>query len=387
MALLFVAFLSVGAAWLIPTPVADAQAKTDGNAPIAPVAGGPKVAEPAAQPRKEVLRYGGKSFDDWHNVLTTELKPELRAEAIKALSAFGVNGYAKEATTAILTLMHDYDASRLDEEDNNVVKAAEFGLYKIGSKTVPQLLEELKQDNTNGRRFALAALQMIGPDSKTAVLAVAGLLKDDEPNVRSQALQVLWTIDRNRYSAAALGEALIDDERLRGQAIGLLAEFGEKAKPALPQLLEAAKRFPAARVAALQALRAAQPEAKSVMPVLIDAVKDKNVDTRLEAYSYLRELGAASKDAVPFLIAAWKNSHDAYERAEIANAFAGIGPDAKEAMPLLLDALAAVQDQPRGGPTMPRGPGPSGPGMPGGGRMGPVDLAGAVREAIRRINP
>jgi RNA polymerase sigma factor (sigma-70 family) len=387
MALLLMAVLGAGAAWLLPTPAADAQAKTDGGAQPAPIAVAPKLADPAAQPRKESLRYGGKSFDDWHQVLITELKPELRAEAIKALSAFGVsvNGYSKQATAAILTLMHDYDVGRVDEDDHKVVRAAESGLYKIGSSALPSILDELKQDNANGRRFALSAVSMFGLDSKSDLLTVAGLLKDPEYDIRRRTLQVLQGIDIQRYSAAALGDALIQDEGLRSEAIALLTEFGEKARPAVPQLVEAAKKFPKVRVTALQALRSAKPDAKTVLPVLADTVKDKNSQVRLESISYLRDLGPAAKDAVPFLIAAWKDARNDMEREEIALAFASIGPDAREALPLLLDALAAIKDQPQGG-RMPGGP--SGPGSGGRGpRMGPVDLTGAIREAIRKINP
>src|SRR5262249_13173540 len=57
----------------------------------------------------ESLTYGSKTFAEWLLVLTTDLKPEVRAEAIRALSAFGANAYGKEAAEAIVEVMGDYD--------------------------------------------------------------------------------------------------------------------------------------------------------------------------------------------------------------------------------------------------------------------------------------
>ena len=59
-----------------------------------------------AEPSREELRYDGRSFRQWRRELMTELNPSRRAEAMQAFSAFGRNGYTKEAVGAIL------DASR-----------------------------------------------------------------------------------------------------------------------------------------------------------------------------------------------------------------------------------------------------------------------------------
>ena len=55
-----------------------------------------------AEPSREELRYDGHSLRQWRRELMTELNQSRRAEAMQAFSAFGRNGYTKEAVGAIL---------------------------------------------------------------------------------------------------------------------------------------------------------------------------------------------------------------------------------------------------------------------------------------------
>ncbi|QDU87271.1 hypothetical protein Pla175_06290 [Pirellulimonas nuda] len=53
--------------------------------------------------------YDGKTFDEWRGLWKQELNPERRIEAVQALGAFASNGYAEEATEAILDVAGEYD--------------------------------------------------------------------------------------------------------------------------------------------------------------------------------------------------------------------------------------------------------------------------------------
>lgn len=76
----------------------------------APEKKGEESAKPAAiKLKREDLRYGGKDFNQWRHDLLTELKESIRADGMKAFGAFGSNGYATEATEAILDIMRGYD--------------------------------------------------------------------------------------------------------------------------------------------------------------------------------------------------------------------------------------------------------------------------------------
>jgi RNA polymerase sigma factor (sigma-70 family) len=378
--LLVLVGLGAGAVWFAPANLAEAQ--TQSSAAASPErAKGP---EQLPQASKDDLRYGGKTFDDWAKVLTTDLKPEVRAEAIKALGAFGANGHAQQAANAITLAMRGYNLTGLDPDDEKVIHAALGAVAKIGSPTIPVLLEELKEGKANGRRFALAALLKLAPDSKAVALAVADHLKDKEPDIRNQALQTLSNIDSKGHSVPAIGEALVKDTGLRRQAIEVLEVFGEKAKAALPQLLQSVKEFPEIRFSALKVLRKIDPDAKTVMPVLVIALKDKRRNTREGAIEYLVHLGPEAQDAVQPLMEAWKKASEDGEKIMITGAFASIGPAAKEAVPLLLQALGN-EDNAGGNRPPPGQRGPSGgpPGMPG----VAYGLPSAIRAALRLINP
>jgi RNA polymerase sigma factor (sigma-70 family) len=77
------------------------------NAPAAEMANAKE--DDKAHADKERLRYDGKDFAHWRDTLRDDLKPEVRLQALKALSAFAGNGYAEEATAIVLDVMDGFD--------------------------------------------------------------------------------------------------------------------------------------------------------------------------------------------------------------------------------------------------------------------------------------
>src|SRR5205807_552128 len=62
---------------------------------------------------KPMLRYAGKSFDEWRDVLLTDLDPSTRIKAFKALQAFGSTMHAQEVADAV------QEALKTDQPDLN----------------------------------------------------------------------------------------------------------------------------------------------------------------------------------------------------------------------------------------------------------------------------
>jgi RNA polymerase sigma factor (sigma-70 family) len=336
-------------------------AREEGNAPKETREAG-KPAE-AARPPKEALRYGGKDFDEWRSVLRTDLKPETRVEAIRALCAFGANGYGREAATAVVEALRGYDLAAMDEGDSKVAEAAQHGLAKIGADAVPVLLDELKKGSVTGRWFAAGALSNFEKFGKAAVPAVAEAVKDEDGAVRLEALDALGKIDPEGTSVGAVAGAVTDkDEGIRHRAIDLLARWGPRARAATPQLQAAAIKDDSAfcRQQALDALRIVEPGAKALVPTLAEALKDKDPSTRAKAIGYLTELGPEARAAVPALVEAFQKSQTNQEGLVIIQALQGMGPAAKAAVPALTEFL-----------------GRDGSGSP---------LSDAVMRALRKIN-
>ena len=125
---------------------------------------------------REQLRYDGKTFDIWRSSWRTELKAELRIEALLALGAFGVNGYADEATETVLDVMQHYDQTDPPQ--------------KTGSRRP-------KKPSSEDQQIIAAALATLLPDLlrrwRTKIKASAALRPEYSPNaggMREKQLQI-----------------------------------------------------------------------------------------------------------------------------------------------------------------------------------------------------
>jgi len=330
-----------------PDPAARALPQEDGVNPMA--LGG--AAAPLAKEKKESLTYGGKSFAEWRAVLTSDLKPEVRTEAIKALSAFGTNGYGKEAAEAIIEAMRGYDIELSHQYDEHVISEARSAFGKIGSEGRAALVSELKHGKKNGRRFAIVALTEMHIRAKPAVPAVIEAFGDEDLFIRSHALNHVFDIDSNPKSLVPATIAALQhaDPETRRLAALLLARSPYHARSAVPALLAALRdddsQVRQGAVAAVQVIYATAEEAVPVhataektVPALITALKDRDLSVRILVRGVLGSLGAEAKEAVPALSASFKESNRD-EWASIALALGNIGPAAKEAMPILADCL------------------------------------------------
>jgi HEAT repeat protein len=305
--------------------------------------------QPAPQkrrPPREALRYAGKSFDEWRTALLTELSPDVRAEGIKAITAFGKNGYGKEAVAAIMDVMSGYDVQDLTD-DQKVIDAATQGVSKIGEDALPLLLEELKKGKPNSRLFAATCLPFFGAKARAGIPDLAKALKDSNTFVRRQALSALSSIDQKGESVRAVSSCLTDeDQSVRQIAIYTLEQFvRNKVKEAIPPLLKASTtdKFNENRRIALDLLSRLQLEPSVVLPAYREALTDKDAPNRRAVLNYLNALGAKAQPAVPELIEALRTSDRTDERPEIIRLLGQIGPEAKDATPVLTELLLAEQ--------------------------------------------
>ena len=190
-------------------------------------------------------------------------------------------------------------------------------------------------------------------EKQTAADPVATLIKAlssaDAPK-RQQAARALGRMRQKAKPAVpALVEALEDkDAGVRTFAAAALARIGSpEAKAAVPVLIEVFTdktvdaKEPNLRGLAGVVLRGVvvkfPSEAKAVIPVLIEALEDQNRSVRASAAQTLAGMGPQVKEATPMLIEMLKKQGES--RAVAATVLAGIGPDAKAAVPVLVKAL------------------------------------------------
>jgi tetratricopeptide (TPR) repeat protein len=191
---------------------------------------------------------------------------------------------------------------KLKDEDPPVREAAAKALAGIGKPAVPALSEALKHDEQRVRIGATRALVLLKGDAKGSIPALVDALDDQSSMVRFGAGRALESIGTDAIPALIQG-LNGSKERVRYHSILALSKFGPKAKDGIPALA-AALAMPAAapaseslhrddsgkvtrseyermrmqnfvRAAAADALGAMGAVAKPALPVILEAMNDK----------------------------------------------------------------------------------------------------------------
>jgi HEAT repeat protein len=172
---------------------------------------------------------------------------------------------------------------------------------RVWAEDVRGLVTQLKSRDVDARRKAATALAEAGPDAKPAVPSLITALKDQDLYVRRFAAQALGKIGPDAKSAVpALSKALKDDQKQVAEAAA--EALGKIRVSAVRPLADAVKdkgNETAVRRKAIEALGGMGAEAKSAVPVLTDALKDR--DIQVDAATALGDIGPDAKSAVQAL--------------------------------------------------------------------------------------
>lgn len=198
-------------------------------------------------------------------------------------------------------------------------------------KSVRDLIQDLRNENELERTKAAAALFQMGPAAKEAIPALTAEMKRPEKNLaRTSAAIALIAIDPE--TKKTVYPAMI--EALKGQSVFdaflISSFFAATSKDSIPYLL-AARKHENSRIRKYVVMSLGKmhdrPEAKKIIPALIDALMDPESTVRVDAAFALETFGAAAKDAVPALILRLKDMSPAV-RYGAARALEKIDPDA-----------------------------------------------------------
>jgi beta-lactamase regulating signal transducer with metallopeptidase domain len=340
---------------------------------------------PSISPKR--LRFDGLTFDQWRGRLMTELKPELRAEAITALGRLGQDGNAAESVAAIGKCLRSAKLIQGDEGDQKIERAAESAILRIGVPAVPFWTDLLKNAaSPEVRRFAAENLGQLPwrqlSTDRSAVDALVQATREPDLSVRERALTSLQSATGRNTDKSILVQTAIerlkdDDPRIRQESANILGNLGRPAAPAIPALLAALKdpRNKGYEVTRpIGALIQVGTPSELVVPALIDLLRDTPDDLggHDAIFDAFGRLGPAAGKAVPALIDAFTRAEhadfaavggDRGEQTRIVVALVRIGPDASQALPVLEQALRNLRDETKSGRT----------------------LAKALREAIGKI--
>lgn len=253
----------------------------------------------------------------------------------------------------------------VSDKELRVRRAALSALAVIGpkaSEAVPAVAMALGDKEAVIRALAAKALGKIGAEAKTALPQLTSALKDKTASVQLSAALALWQIDGQIVGLSVLSEALKEEDVfLREQACQALGEMGLAAKAAAPALMSAltdkdakVRALSAAalgkmpgvtgtflklsaalddtdvdvRLSAAHSIWLHQPKTTDVtVPVIVAALKHKQVRARIRAAELLGEIGAAAKASVPALVEAIRDENPAVRQAA-ALALKKVDPEA-----------------------------------------------------------
>ncbi len=175
-------------------------------------------------PKREDLRYDGKSFEEWAKYVRIELKPERRAAAMEALGTFGTAGYAKEATEVILGILWECRKKSPDNAEDyistnqayTVVEACFAALKQMGSAATPTLLANVSHPTTRAVVWSMDRHYHIAISEKD-IPTLAKLAVHKNRDIQSVAIRLL-----KRVSPKALESSLpksLDSKKLKDQFV------------------------------------------------------------------------------------------------------------------------------------------------------------------------
>ena len=222
-------------------------------------------------------------------------------EAIRWHAARTLGAIGPDAQDAVPDLI-----KALDDGAGTVKAYAAFALGAIGKPAEPaieKLIERAFDQDPLVRRASLRAVRLIGaPPEKTRPL----FLKMVEEGDRSAVLATLQTIaDAGEVAIAPMRECL-KDEKLCYWACLVLAEMGEKAAAAVPELTEVlSHKDPDVRMQALITLGTMGSAAASSVPAIVKLLDSDEFDAvRFSAAFALGAIGQKDEAATKALVAA-----------------------------------------------------------------------------------
>ncbi len=294
----------------------------------------------------------------------TDMNPEVRRQAYYLLQSFNENPQPAlmkglENKNAKIRLMVQVNFAVNDAMPIllDALKDDDLGLRMQAASTLAQTNREtgkvaaifvdgLKHKSVSVRIQAAQGLGQLGNTGKTppeAIQALAGALKDSEATVRQQALYALQSQRGDLSAIVPMLVELVKDKDLNIRQ-QIIWMFQRAGDAGVEPLGDFLKDSdPQVRSQAMQALRNLGPRAKKVLPAIKDAVKDENANVRLNAMITLATVGGEGPE---FLVKHFGVEKDANTRANLISHLAYSGQQ-KHVLPLLTTAIKDASPQVR----------------------------------------
>jgi HEAT repeat protein len=284
-----------------------------------------------------VIGPGGAGPEDVPSLRAALKDPveDRRREAAESLGRIG-----RAARSAVPALL---EATKDSAPLVRVSAARAVGLLDPDHEGILTPLESALKDPGPGvRRAAAEALGDLGARSKPAVSSLSAALEDASPAVRWSAAEALGRLGGDAEEAVASLAIALRDPGIRAIAADALGAIGNPSRGAVPLLLDGLKDSdPAFRwMSAVALSRIDAKAARAALPLFIERLRDPDGRARWDAMQCVSGMGLEAKPAAPAVMEMVKKGDGV--AADILTSIAG--PDALEALPLLLENLSDEWD-------------------------------------------
>jgi len=236
------------------------------------------------------------------------------AESLSMLGSYAVldgpGGAAAQSTDGgLVTAVTSALVGSLADDDQSDVRAAAADALRNISITSPRAVESPRGKRKKAGATpepAAAAVSVV--DHKAVVAALSAALLDRDEKVRSAAAKALGGAAPRVSPAPPQGlvTALSDSSSMaRAAAARALPSFDSGLDPIIPKLIQmSAKDGPAVHRACAEALGQIKQSAYSAaaVPALIEGLKDRDREVRIQVVSLLRALESKATEAIPALV-------------------------------------------------------------------------------------
>jgi HEAT repeat protein len=256
---------------------------------------------------------------------------ELRASSLSALSSIG-----PDAAVAIPVIV-----SLLEQDESDTHLAAIETLSAMGPEArsaTPAIARMLQVGSPDVRSAALECLASIGPGAADSVPAIMRVFQDGTDELRRSAVQTLAAMG----PAAKVATPILADmlrhgpDELHELVLQCLASIGSDASDAVPAIVESLWRGPdETKILAMQTLTAIGAGAEPAIPELAKTLADDRWWMRRAAARALGAIGAPARQVALNAL----RSERAGERAAAALVLARLGPGVEGTEAALVSAL------------------------------------------------
>ena len=217
---------------------------------------------------------------------------------------------------------------RLVSSNDSIRKKAQQELLGLDTdakrQAVSRLLPTLQQEDAFARKWAAIALALVGPAAQEAIPALLQNVSAKEKDVAQAARVALSEIGApDAQQLSSLIQTLQDPrESVRCEAVLSIGKMGPAAQEAVPLLMDAIRRpdpTPACFEEALASLEGSLP---SVLPPVIDLLKNGNTAVRRKAAHILSDVTIKSPDSAAPVLRALAVERDSDSERHLAKAWA-----------------------------------------------------------------